>query len=197
MTKKTTLLLIIFSFFFELNVSAQNLDTLKLYRNKCGMRYNVYKWSLFYCKAPKEYGYNTRTIQDTIVTSRKRESSYCIFYDRRKRKMYEGPLDNGYFSGTVIFYYKSGKIKKTEIYGIDTVNNCNNSIIWSDAPYETGIWKYYKKSRQLFKQKEYLILLLNITTSSTDYYRVCFSSSIDKNGNIKLRKTTLLEKNKM
>lgn len=107
--------------------------------------------------------------------------------------MYEGPLYYGNFKGTIIFYYKSGQIKKTEIYDTDKIKYGNSTFEWTDAPYETGIWKYYKKSGRLFKQKEFLTLSKN-DNDKTWLYRISILSCVDKQGNVKTKKTKLLNR---
>ncbi|MCW3070772.1 MAG: hypothetical protein JWO44_662 [Bacteroidetes bacterium] len=107
--------------------------------------------------------------------------------------MYEGPLNYGMFKGTVIFYYDSGKIKKTETYDIENIQYCNSTFAWTDVPYETGTWRYYSKSGRLFKQKEFLTLFKN-NNDTTSLYRISILSRIDKKGNIKTKKTEFLDK---
>ena len=101
--------------------------------------------------------------------------------------MYEGPLENGVFKGTVVFYYKSGKIKKTETYDMDTTG-----VIWIDIPYEMGTWKYYKRTGRLYKQLEF-ITLSKTDHNKTWYYRISISTRISKKGKIKTKRTILMD----
>ncbi len=193
MTTKTATILSLILICLSSNSFATNTDTLLLYRKDCGMRYNVYKWHLFLIESPPKYAHTIKTAQDSLLINLDDESSYCIFYDRRNRKMFEGPLSKAMFKGTVSFYYNSGKLKKTQTYDVDTIQYANSTFAWTDAPYEMGTWKYYNRSGRIVKLKEFHTLI-EVEQGITCFYRISIVSRIDRKGNINNKKTVLLNK---
>lgn len=105
--------------------------------------------------------------------------------------MFEWPLSNAMFQGTVSFYYNSGKLKKTQTYDVDTIQFGNGTFAWTDAPYEMGTWKYYNRSGRIVKQKEFHTLT-EVKHDITWFYRISIVSRIDRKGNITNQKTSIL-----
>lgn len=157
------------------------------------MLYKKYIWQLYWFppKSPRNsFSYSHWTKQDRYFDKHVDTADYIIFYNRFNRIKWEGPIQDGSIQGTVKYYYNNGKLKRIEQFGYEKDTYWESEYNWSDAPYEKGNWKYYKRTGRLFKERQYLTLK---SVDGQHLYRLCNISYLDKKNKVYRTKSILLE----
>jgi hypothetical protein len=163
MTKRTLILTLLFiTTFVSFETFAQNIDTVNIYKSKARTRESVYYKHWFWCDKNYSFGAQNIRHQDSLVLFPTKTYYYKYYSRPNGRLILEGKNSylGSYLDGEVKVYYRNGKIKRTENWGIRERDTCGVTLSVHDAPAPKGTWKYYDKKGHLTQTDFYHIDIL-------------------------------------
>ncbi len=166
----------------------QTVDTVKIYKNKTGVRYQIYLRNWFFGYGIRHsYSWRPEKVnkQDSLVME-PHPQRYFKVYDSKNRLIFEGAsgFSGTYLEGDIKYYHKSGHLKRIEQWGNNQgKDTCNTSFGFNDAPGHQGAWKYFRKNGTLKKRTEYIIIVTSCIAQ--DFSVIKQTTKFKRNGKIK------------
>ena len=169
-------------------VTIRPIDTVKIYKNKTGVGFNIYLNSWYFNYGMwSSFSWNPKSInkQDSLVIIDHQPRFFKV-YNSKNRLLFEGKTSEGKeLQGEIMFYYKTGKIKRIEYWDNKLRNDsCGfNGIQINDAPGREGTWKFYYRNGKLKKEYKYIIKIYSC--QPFEYRFLKQITTFKKNGKVK------------
>ena len=184
-----TISLLTFTFLLMVNkisgqVTVLPVDTVKIYKNKTGIRYNKYFHFWFFINN-SECSWNPKRVnkQDSLVIE-EHPPRYFKVYNFNEKLLLEGQTIGGTeFQGDVKFYYKKGCLKRIEHWDNAEYKDSCGSAIFHDAPGQEGTWKFFRRNGTLKKTYEYKMKIFSCQPAKFGLVRQ--TTKYRRNGKIK------------
>jgi len=188
-----------FGLSYSLTGMGQAVDTVNIYKAKCGVPYDIYTDTWFFkptsfSKASTfEFSWNPKreNKQDSIVLEygKYRKPYYYRVYNKKNRLLMEGGTDGpeAELLGDIKFYYSNGKLARIEHWDSAPLKDtCGGGIGLNDAPGPEGVWKYFRKNGSVKLQ---IVYFLKDCADTLVYKKTnCFK----RNGEVKSSVETIL-----
>lgn len=192
-TNKLLIVLAIITNMFSLNGQNAPVDTFDIYKNKCGVDFNIYMHTWFFGYGLRNsYSYNPNKLnaQDSLVIESDK-AAYFRVYDSSNMLVMEGETESsGLMVGDIKFYYKDGDLRRIEHWDRLSNDSSSTSISLHEAPGRCGNWRFYRKSGILKKQYTYRLRIISCEPMKYEFEKETLRYNLK--GHIKSRTTKVL-----
>lgn len=116
---------------------AQKVDTICIYKNKCGVPFKLYKRTLFPKSGSFSFSPADLNKQDSIVLLESQNNIYLKVFNSHHTKLFEGEKSTSLhgMSGDVIFYRKNATVKRIETWANSNTSTADSlEVFVSDSP---------------------------------------------------------------
>jgi hypothetical protein len=166
----------------------QKLDTVNIYKNKCGVSFKTYKRTLFPRSGSFSYSLADLNKQDSIVILESKNKTYYLkVFDTNNNLLFEGQKSatiHG-MNGDVKYYRKDKTIKRIETWSSFNSSTTDSvEVFASDSP-SVITTKYFSNKGTKTKQIETIVDIYS--TSPLKYCIVKRVLKFNKHGDFKTR----------
>ncbi len=180
----STVILLLLGHSSEGQISSIPIDTVKIYKNKTGIRYKNYIHHWFFI-SNHEVGWNPKreNKQDSLVIY-DHPPRYFKVYNFNNKLILEGQTVGWLeLQGEIKFYYKSGRIKRIEYWSNELHNDSCISAVFHDAPGPERTWKFFRRDGTIKKIYEHKIKIYSCVPEKFELVRL--TTRIKRNGKTK------------
>lgn len=166
----------------------QKLDTVNIYKNKCGVSFKTYKRTLFPRSGSFSYSLADLNKQDSIVILESKNNKYYLkIFDSNNHLLFQGQKSETIhgMNGDVKFYRKDKTIKRIETWSSFNSSTVDSvEVFASDSP-SIITTKYFSKKGIKTKQIETIVDIYS--SKPLKYCIVKRVIKFNKNGDFKTR----------